>query len=163
MTQYPPVGPIPTPDRLLLSGLLWATEEQVSAVLPLIRDDELAEAKQSTILAAIRRCAARGQTGCCAVLDELQAFGDLAGDKGSWVAAELNDATTAGGHPDGLRQYLAAVLGAAFRRQIESYGHAVSSASQDFPEADLWPLVSSGGARVRELSERLTRVRGGDR
>lgn len=162
MTQFPPVGAIPTAYRLLTSGLLWATDVQVAPVLAMIRDDEMPEAKQSTILAAIRRCAARGQTGCCAVMDELQAHGDLAGDKGSRVAAELNDAVTAGGDPLALRQYLAAVLGLEFRRQIESYGHAVSSAAEHFPEADLWPMVSSGGARVRELSERLARVRGGD-
>lgn len=157
VTQHPPVGPMPTNSALLLSGLLWSTVADVLATGDLVGPDDLDE-PHSTIYAAIRACADQGETGPRAVLDRLVREGNAS----QLVRDELVSATTAGGIATALPLYAAQVLAERFRIACESYGHAVVTLVDDASEADLWQGITSGGARLRTLADRLAVMRGGE-
>lgn len=155
--QYPPVGPMPTNARLLLSGLLWADTSTVLNTALLVHAEDLDEPHRS-VYAAILACARDGVTGPRIVLDRLT----RAGEASELVRDELVGATTAGGIAEVVPTYAAAVLGERFRAACESYGQGVLGWAADGSEAELWHAITSHGTQLRKLADRLAEARGGE-
>lgn len=155
--QYPPVGPVPSNARLLLSALLWGDSSTVLNLVRLVHVGDLDEPHR-TLYAAVVACAHAGQAGPQLVLDRLTRDGDAS----QVVRDELTDATTAGGRPELLRDYAAAVLADRFRIACESYGRGVIGWASDGSEAELWHGITSHGTELRKLADRLTAARGGE-
>lgn len=155
--QYTPVGPLPTNARLFLSGLLWADTRTVLNAARLVHVDDL-DAPHRTVYAAVLACAHDGQAGARLVMDRLIRDGDASQP----VRDELAAATTAGGRPELLGDYAAAVLAERFRAACESYGQAVLGWTATGSESELWHGITSTGTTLRQLADRLTAARGGE-
>lgn len=154
---YPPVGPMPSNARLLLSALLWADPRTVLKSARLVHPADLS-APHCTVYAAVIACANAGQAGALLVMDRLIRDGDAS----DAVRHELEDATTAGGRPELVRDYAAAVLADRFRVACESYGRGVIGWAADGSESELWHGITSHGTELRKLADRLTAARGGE-
>lgn len=152
-----PVGPMPSNARLLLSGLLWADTRTVLNSARLVHEVDLDEPHRS-VFAAVIACAHDGQAGARLVLDRLVRDGDASQS----VRDELADATTAGGRPELVRDYAAAVLADRFRAACESYGRGVIGWAADGSESELWAGITTHGTELRKLADRLTAARGGE-
>lgn len=155
--QYQPVGPVPSNARLLLSALLWADTSTVLNTARLVHADDLDE-PHLTLYAAVVACARAGQAGPRLVLDRLMRDGDASQS----VRDELLHATTAGGRPEMVADYCAAVLAERFRIACESYGRGVIGWAADGSEAELWQGITAHGTELRKLADRLTAARGGE-
>lgn len=155
--QYPPVGPIPPNARMLVSALLWADTTTVLSAARLVHAGDLDEPHR-TLYAALLACANAGQAGPRLVLDRLMRDGDASQP----VRDELVHATTAGGMPEMVRDYAAAVLADRFRAACESYGRGVIGWAADGSESELWQGITSHGTELRKLADRLTAARGGE-
>lgn len=149
-----PVGPHPDTATLLVGALLWARPDEASSILPLVADDDLDSPALATVLAAMRRMP--GPYGPQLVEAELLRAGELE----PLVAAELRDAVTAGASTVAARQYAAAVVAAAFRRRVESFGHALVEAAVDAAEAEVSALVTRCATQLASAANRLTQLRG---
>lgn len=154
---YTPVGPMPSNARLLLSGLLWADARTVLNVARLVHPEDLDEPHR-TVYAAVVACARADQAGARLVMDRLVRDGDASQS----VRDELADATTAGGRPELVRDYGAAVLADRFRAACESYGRGVIGWAADGSESELWAGITTHGTELRKLADRLTAARGGE-
>lgn len=155
--QHPPIGPIPSNARLLLSGLIWANSTTVLAALQLVYPTDLDQA-HGEILDAIAKCAESGSTGPRAILDRLTREGRATQS----VSNELVHAATAGGIPEQWQQYAAQVLAERFRAACESFAQSVLGWTADGSESELWHGITSAGTQLRLLADRLTNARGSD-
>lgn len=151
----PPVGPLPSVDDLLVCSLLYGDQLDVLAI---VHEDDLASPHAGAVLAAIRALTDRGTTVCPQmVLSELMRVG------ASRPAIDaLRIATTAGAASCAARDLAGAVVAAAFRRKVESSGHAMKSAAERMAEADLGALVSHVANDCGDTAARLARLRGGE-
>lgn len=75
------------------------------------------------------------------------------------VHAALIAAATAGGYPEAVRDYAAAVVAGSLRRRVESDGTAMVEAAQVCSEADLPVLVANIAATVSAIAARLATLR----
>lgn len=155
--QYTPVGPMPSNARLFLSALLWADTRTVLNSAQVVYAGDLDEPHR-TVYAAVLACAHDGQAGARLVMDRLIRDGDASQS----VRDELADSATAGGRPELLRDYAAAVLADRFRVACESYGRSVIGWAADGSESELWTGITSTGTQLRMLADRLTAARGGE-
>lgn len=152
--QMQPVGPHPDGATLFVGALLWASPDGVSSLMRLVRDDDIESPPLSIVLAAIRRMP--GPYGPQLVEAELLRAGELS----PVVAMELRDAVIAGASPAAARQYAAAVVAAAFRRRVESFGHALAEAAAAAAESEVIALVTNCATQLASTASRLTELRG---
>lgn len=151
----PPIGPLPSVDDLLVCSLLYGDQR---GVLAIVHDDDLANPHASAVLAAVRALVERGSTVCPqTVLAELVRVGASRA-----VTAVLLAATTAGASACAARDLAEAVVAAAFRRQVESFGHAMQMAAKELPEDALGAVVAGGASDCADIAARLLRLRGGE-
>ena len=155
--QHPPVGPLPSAARLLCSALLWADTRTVLDVARLVHPDDLDEPHR-TLFAAVVACAHAGQAGPELALDRIVRDGDGS----AAVRDELTQAATAGGRAEQVSGYCAAVLSRRFRAAAESYGRGVIGWAAYGSESELWHGITSGGAALRRLADRVAAARGGE-
>lgn len=158
--QYPPVGPLPAAEVLLLGALLWPrTGVDPSPVLALVADDDVADPAAGHLLGVVRSMLDTGQpVGPVLVLDELTRRGGPSRQVGERLLA----ATTCGAVPEAINGYAAAVVAASLRRRAESAGVALSAAAAEMAECDLAPLAQRAAAAVVECAARLEKLRGGE-
>ncbi len=158
--QYPPVGPLPNAEVLLLGALLWSRPGvDPGPVLALVADDDLAEPATAHLLGVIRSMCDNGQpVGPVPVLDELT----RRGAPSKPVGDRLLSATTCGAVPEALRSYGAAVVAASLRRRMESAGAALTAAAESMAECELAPLAQRVAASVAACAARLEQLRGGE-
>ena len=157
--QLPPVGPMPDPETLLLSALLWprAGGPDPGPVLALVADDDVADPATAEVLAVVRSLVyARQPVGPVVVLDELRRNGRPS----KAVCDRLLTATTAGAVPEALPGFACAVVSDSLRRRAESAGHALIAAAVSMAESDLAPLAERAAAGVVDCATRLERLRG---
>ena len=153
--QMLPVGPHPAADMLLIGAAL-ASPPELGGVLALVHDDDLATPTLGAVFAEIRGMAERGRRITPQlVLDEVCRHGVK-----REVCTAVIDATTCGAWPEACRDYAAAVLAAALRRQVESGGAALTSASVESAEADLPVIAAKVADRCRDIAHRLEQLRG---
>jgi hypothetical protein len=153
----PPVGPVPDVATVFVGTLLWSAPAEVAAVLELVADDDLEAPALSVVLSSIRALAADHRP-CDAglVADELRRTASLTAP----VAAALAAATVAGASPEAARFYAAAVVSDAFRRRVESAGHALIAVARDSIEAHLAATVSRATVACLDCAGRLAELRG---
>jgi replicative DNA helicase len=153
--QLLPVGPHPAADMLLVGAMLGSPQER-GGVLALVHDDDLVTPALGTVLAEIRGMAERGRRITPQlVLDEVCRRGVK-----REVCTALLDATTCGAWPEACRDYAAAVLAAALRRQVESGGATLVSAAVEAAEADLPVIAATVAQRCADIAARLQQLRG---
>jgi hypothetical protein len=154
--QISAVGPAPGVEDLFVGALLFSTVAEVSAVARFIESEDL-DQPASTVLASIKALASRGvPPGPQLVKDDLQRRGKFTRTVAKWLAA----ATTSGACSSAARDYAAALLAEAFRRQVESFGVALAAAAPSAAEGDVARLAEQASARIRYTFGRLTELRG---
>lgn len=153
--QMLPVGPHPAADVLLVGAMLGSPPE-LGGLLALVHDDDLATPALGTVFAEIRGMAERGRRITPQlVLDEVCRRGVK-----REVCTAVIDATTCGAWPEACRDYAAAVLAAALRRQVESGGAALASAAVEAAEADLPVIAATVAQQCADIGRRLHQLRG---
>jgi hypothetical protein len=154
--QIPPIGPEPGVADLLVGALMYSTVAEAAAVLALVKDEDI-DPPLSTVLSAIRRLAVgRITPSPQLVLDELRRTGELTRQ----VAVTLMAATTTGACSPAARHYAAAVVAESLRRQVESFGAALTAAAASAAEIDLAPLAGRAATAVAGCAWRLDQLRG---
>ena len=157
--QIPPVGPHVNVDSLLVGALLWTSTATASAVLALVRDDDVESNALAEVLGALRRLNGAGKPhGPQMVLDELERTGRVRAHNG--VAGQLQAATTSGAEASAAWHYAGAVVARSLRRRIESAGVALQSAAREASEAELTSHVSVLARVVGDCAQRLQQLRG---
>ncbi|MDT5368934.1 MAG: hypothetical protein QOC62_3365 [Mycobacterium sp.] len=157
VAPIPPVGVVPDIATVFVGTLLWAAPADVASVLDLVADDDIEAPALSVVLSTIRNLVADCRP-CDAglVADELRRTGEL----GRPVADALTAATVAGGPPESARFYGSAVVSDAFRRRVESAGHALIAAAAHNAEAQLSAIVSRATVACLDCAGRLAELRG---
>ncbi|WP_237568690.1 hypothetical protein [Mycolicibacterium lacusdiani] len=158
--QVPPAtGRPPDSETLLLGGLVGALPIDAAEVLALIETTDMRSPANAVVLETIRAAVVLDADvfGPAAVWDRLTRNGSR-----PEVRAALLNATTSGAActPVALRFYASAVVAAAYRRQVESIGNALVTASSDASEVSLSGLVDTAVAKLRATEERLRALRG---
>ena len=119
-------------------------------------DDDIENPALAAVLATLRGMVTRGQRHTPQlVLDQLTRNGVHRP-----VCKALIDATVCGASPEAVRDYAAAVLAAALRRQVESGGAALTSAAVESAEADLPVITATVAQRCADIADRLQQLRG---
>lgn len=151
--------PRPDPETRLLSGLLGATAHDVAEVLEHVHDDDLERPASVAVVTAIRTAVAEAPDAYCetVVLDVLIRRGSNAATRKA-----LLDAVTAGAanHPGALPIYASTAVAGSLRRQVESLGHALTTAAADGAERTLLGQVDAAVGRIRATADRLQVLRG---
>jgi replicative DNA helicase len=148
-----------TTDILFLSALMWARSMDLENVVLHVLPADFEQPSAADIYEAITRLVNAGNPhGPEAVLAELTRTGQAS----DAARKTLLDATTAGssGLETEVRFHASSIVGAAFRRRVETWGKALVDASSNLPEVDLMPLSVREGLAAREHSQRLAALRG---
>lgn len=155
--QNNPVGPHPDVATVLVGALTWALPGEVTDVLALVRDDDVADPATAAVLAAVRTLAgANKPCGPQLVADELRRTGQF----NAPVADRLRAATTSGAAACAARHYAAATVAESLRRRVESTGHALISAAPGAAEAEFVPMVTAAASAIIDCAHRLEQLRG---
>ena len=147
----------------LLSAVLAAPAAQVAEVLGVCTPDHvrLLDAPTAVALDIAAEIAGYGRPPTADVVNaELLRRGAYAGHRGDLVRFRMIDAASPVHPPELLPELASAVLASVFRARLRAAGEALASGADTAPEADLWALLLREGTAVRELRERLARVRG---
>ena len=159
--QVPPAnGRSPNVETSLLWGSSSALVTVTAEVLAQIENTDMQSPANAVVLDAIRAAVVLDADvfGPAAVWDRLTRNGSR-----PEVRKAMLDATTSGAAstPGALRFYASSVVAAAYRRQVESIGNALVTASSDASEASLSGLVDTAVAKLRATEARLLQLRGG--
>jgi replicative DNA helicase len=158
--QVPPAtGRPPDAETLLLGGLLGALAVDAAEVLALIENTDMQSPANAVVLDVIRTAVVLDADvfGPAVVWDRLTRNGSR-----REVRKAMLDASTSGAAstPGALAYYASMIVAAAYRRQMESIGLALVTASSDAPEVSLSGLVDAAVAKLRATEERLRQLRG---
>jgi replicative DNA helicase len=155
-SQIRPVGIEPSIADLLVGSLLYSTVAEVVEVGRFVDLDDLDEPGR-TVLASVKALAGIGvPPSPQLVRDDLKRKGRLTRQVGVWLAS----ATTSGACSSAARNYAAAVVSESLRRQVESFGSALTSSAATASEADVTALVDAAAKRIRYVAGRLEELRG---
>lgn len=156
-SQMRAVGVEPTAVECLVGSLMFSTITEVREILRHVTDDDV-DFPASTVLASIRSLASSG------VIPSPQLVGDdlqRRGNRTRQVACWLASATTSGACSSAAKHYAGAVVAQSFRRQVESLGNALRTASDGAAEVDVAHLTERAATRITSIYERLQHLRGG--
>lgn len=152
-----PIGPMPEPASLMLCALLYSPASLVMTVAENVDTAVDLDQPASVVWGAVVDLARQGlDPAPVLVLDELKRHGQADRRTATWLAS----ASTAGAPPESARRYAAVVVSESLRRQTESLGAALTSAASTAAESELSHLVVSGSARIQNIIDRLTQLRG---
>ena len=147
----------------LLSAVLAAPAVQVVELLQVCTPDHvrLLDAPSAVALDVAAEVAGSGRPPTPDVVNaELLRRGAYAGHRGDLVRFRVIDAASRQHPPELLPELASAVLAGVFRARLRAAGEALADGADTAPESDLWHLLVREGAAVRELRDRLARVRG---
>lgn len=156
-------GHIPSPELMLLAGMLAAPAAAVRAVLRYLAPGDLEQLGAPELLATIADLIQRGQPhDGVAVGDELQRLGLFAAPAGAALNKLFLDALTPRTPPlpDALRAHAAAVVAAAHRRHVRLAGEELVELADTAPEDDLLPRMRELGTETARRAKRLAALRG---
>jgi replicative DNA helicase len=154
--QIRAVGPTPSLADLYVGALLFSTPAEVLEVARYVDVEDIDEPGQtvySSVVALARRAVPPSSQ---LVLDDLKRQGKLTRTRGLWLAS----ATASGACASAARAYAAAVVAESLRRQTESLGQALVSASERYSEVEISKLAETVSSRLRYIAGRLTELRG---
>lgn len=154
--QIRAVGPEPTVADLYIGSLLFSTPAEVLEVARYVEFQDVDEPGQ-TVYSSVVALARRGvPPSSQLVMDDLKRLGKLTRNRGIWLAS----ATASGACASAARAYAAAVVAESLRRQTESLGQALVSASGTYSEVEISKLAETVSSRLRYIAGRLTELRG---
>lgn len=158
--QVPPAtGRLLDAEVPMLGGLLGGLPTDAAEPLALVQNADMQSPANAVVLEAIRTAVVLDAAvfGPAAVWDRLTRNGSR-----PEVRKAMLDATTSGAAstPGAIRFYASSVVAAAYRRQVESIGNALVTASSDAPEVSLSGLVDAAVAELRATERRLRALRG---
>lgn len=143
--QLRAVGPDPTVADLFVGALLFSTSAEVLEVARFVDVEDVDEPGQA-VLESVVALARRGvPPSSQLVLDDLKRCGKLTRTRGLWLAS----ATASGACASAARAYAAAVVAESLRRQTESLGQALVSASASYSEVEIAKLAETVSSRLR--------------
>lgn len=152
-----PIGPMPEPASLMLCALMYSPAELVVAVTEKLDPAVDLDPPGATVFSAVVELARQGlDPAPVLVLDQLRRHGQADRRTAAWLAS----ASTAGAPPESARRYASVVVADSLHRHVESLGAALTSASGTASEAELHHLVVSGSARIKNITDRLSVLRG---
>lgn len=155
-SQIKAVGPTPLIVEMFIGSLMYSTVTEVRDVLRFVEDTDVDE-PATAVLGAVRALALRGTPpGPQLVSDELRRRGRLTRTVGVW----LSGATASGACASAAKSYAGAVVAQAFRRDVESYGAALTSMSASASEVDVAATVERAASKIRSIAGRLAELRG---
>lgn len=152
-----PVGPLPETAALLACSMLYSPTALILTVAQNIDITDL-DQPAATILSTIVELAREGTVSPALVLDELRRHGRADRRTAAWLA----NAAVAGAPPESARRYAAVVVSESLRRHTESLGTAMRSAASTASESELRHLVETGSQRIKNITNRLSTLRGED-
>jgi replicative DNA helicase len=156
-TQIRAIGPTPTLADLFVGSLLFSTPAEVLEVARFVVIEDIEPEPGQTVYSSVLALARRAvPPSSQLVLDDLKRRGQLTRTRGLWLAS----ATTSGACASAARAYAAAILAESLRRQAESMGQALISASESYSEVELAKLGGIVSTRLGYIAGRLTELRG---
>lgn len=157
--QILPIGPHLSVETLYVGSLLWPPLywADTLGLFARVRPDYLEDLPLREIYRAVRTLArTRNATFPYSGPQLVQAELIRTGDLNERIAGRLREATTSGASAELSHEYGAAVVANAYRRHLESLGHALTVAATAMSEPELTQLVSNGVARATEIEEHLS-------
>lgn len=155
-TQIRAVGVEPSVADLLAGSYLYSTCAEVLEVSRFVELDDFDEPAKTVVASIVALARRKVPPSPQLVLDELKRCGKLTRSHGVWLAS----AATSGACSTAARHYAAAVVAQSFRRQTESSGTALIAASSAASEVEVAALAETALARIRNIADRLTELRG---
>ncbi|KAF0956863.1 DnaB-like helicase N-terminal domain-containing protein [Rhodococcus sp. T7] len=148
-------------EAQLLCALLWAQPAEARRVTALITAADFDRPTYGQLYGQIAALVAAGKPHDSAhVALMLSREGRTAGHKGKQLTTALADVTTLGA-TGGAEHYADAVITQAYRRGFHLAAQSLAEAAERLPERDLFEHMCAHGRRLREATERLTKIRGG--
>ncbi|MGH6634493.1 MAG: DnaB-like helicase N-terminal domain-containing protein, partial [Sphingopyxis sp.] len=148
-------------EAQLLCALLWAQPAEARRVTALITAADFDRPTYAALFDQIAELVAAGKPHDSAhVALMLSREGRTAGHKGKQLTTALADVTTLGA-TGGAEHYVDAVITQAYRRGFHLSAQSLAEAAQRLPERDLFEHMCAHGRHLREATERLTKIRGG--
>lgn len=155
-SQIHSVGVVPTQVECFIGALMYSSVSEVADVLQFVVDEDV-NPPANTVLASIRALVGCGVTPSPQLVsDDLQRRGKRTRDTATWLAG----ATTSGACASAARHYAAAVVAAAFRRQVESFGSALRADAATAAEVDVARIAEQAAIRIQATYARLQHLRG---
>jgi replicative DNA helicase len=156
-TQIRAIGPTPTLADLFIGALMYSTIAEVIEVVRFVDAKDIEPEPGQVVFESVAALARRGvPPSSQLVLDDLKRRGKITRSTGLWLAS----ATTSGACASAARSYAAALLAESLRRQAESMGQALISASESYSEVELAKLGEIVTERLGYIAGRLTELRG---
>jgi hypothetical protein len=154
--QLRAIGPDPTVADLFVGALLYSTVAEVLEVVRYVNLEDIDEPGQAVFESVVALARRAIPPSSQLVLDDIKRRGKLTRTRGLWLAS----ATASGACASAARAYAAALVAESLRRQTESLGHALVTASATYSEVEISKLAETGLTRLRYVAGRLTELRG---
>jgi replicative DNA helicase len=155
--QLRAIGPTPTLADLFVGSLLFSTPGEVNEVARFVDVEDIEPEAGQVVYASIVALARRGvPPSSQLVMDDVKRLGRLTRTRGVWLAS----ATTSGACASAARSYAAALIAESLRRQAESMGQALISASESYSEVELAKLGEIVSSKLGTIAGRLAELRG---
>ncbi|NMD64242.1 DNA helicase [Nocardia globerula] len=148
-------------EAQLLCALLWAQPNEARRVVETINSEDFERPVYATLYEQITTLVAAGKPHDSAyVAMTLSREGLTAGHHGKQLTTALADVTTLGAAGE-VEHYIDAVLTQAYRRGFHAAAQSLMEAAERLPDRDLYEHMCTHGRQLREATERLTEIRGG--
>ncbi len=148
-------------EAQLLCALLWAQPNEARRVVETITAEDFERPVYAALYEQITTLVAAGKPHDSAyVAMTLSREGLTAGHHGKQLTTALADVTTLGAAGE-VEHYIDAVLTQAYRRGFHAAAQSLMEAAERLPERDLYEHMCTHGRQLREATERLTKIRGG--
>lgn len=148
-------------EAQLLCALLWAQPVEAQRVIVLITAADFDRPIYGALFSQIAELVVAGKPHDSAhVALMLSREGLTAGHQGKLLTTALAEVTTLG-VTGGPEHYVDAVITQAYRRGFHVAAQSLVEAAERLPERDLYEHMCAHGRRLREATERLTKIRGG--
>jgi hypothetical protein len=154
--QIRAIGPDPTVADLFVGALLYSTVAEVLEVVRYVDIEDIDEPGQAVFESVVALARRAIPPSSQLVLDDLKRRGKLTRTRGLWLAS----ATASGACASAARAYAAALVNESLRREAESLGQALISASESYSEVELAKLGEIVSTRLGYIAGRLTELRG---
>jgi replicative DNA helicase len=154
--QIRAVGVEPSVADLLAGSYLYSTCAEVLDVSRFVDLDDFDEPAKTVVASIVALARRNVPPSPQLVADDLKRQGKLTRTRGVWLAS----AATSGACASAARSYAACVVAESLRRQVESFGNALTTSSATASEENVATLVEAAASRIRNVAGRLSELRG---
>jgi len=143
-------------EALCLCALLWSPADTASDVSDLLRSTDFERGVYGELFEVITAQVAAGAPhDPASIAAALTQAGKTAGHRGTQLARALTQAVMAGSPPQAVGHYAVTVASAAYRRSFHTAAAALTQATEQLPQDQLFEHMVSIGRAQRAATERL--------